>query len=273
MKPYIDFICPMDGARLLREGGSLRCGQGHTFDFAKEGYCNLLLVQQKATANPGDNKEMVAARTRFLDSGHYLPVAQKVKEWVAELAAEGTLRLVDAGCGEGYYLSQLRELGVEAVGIDISKWAVRAAAKREPRASWVVASNRQLPLAPGSCELVLSLFGFPVWESFRQVLAPGGQVLLVDPGPDHLRELREVIYPVVKETGAPPLPESGWVTVREEGLRFRLNLASPSEIQDLLAMTPHAYRLSADGAARLAKLGQLETSVDLLFRLVSPLPV
>ena len=52
---------------------------------------------------------------------------------------------------------------------------------------------------------MLCLFGFPVWEGFKQVQKPGGHVLLVDPAADHLLELREIIYPTVTRSPPPPL--------------------------------------------------------------------
>ena len=83
-----NFICPIDGLPIFRNARSLKCGKGHGYDLAKEGYYNLLLVQQKATLDPGDNKEMVAARRRFLDLGRFSPIADKVFELIREIVIE-----------------------------------------------------------------------------------------------------------------------------------------------------------------------------------------
>ena len=66
---------------------------------------------------------------------------------------------------------------MELAGYDISKWAVRAAARRSQAIAWAVASNRQPPVAPASIDLILSLFGFPHWPSFAAILTPHGRVL------------------------------------------------------------------------------------------------
>lgn len=271
VSPKLQFICPIDGLPLLREGNSLRCEKRHTYDLAKEGYCNLLLVQQKASLDPGDNKEMVAARKRFLDLGFYLPIAEKLNELVSEITGPGSA-VVDAGCGEGYYLDYLsKHKKFNLAGFDISKWAVQAAAKRNPKLPWGVASNRKIPFAPGSVDLLLSLFGFPVWDSFRSALAEGGKILLVDSAPGHLLELRRIIYPKVNETELSSVQEAeakGFAVQKEETLTFTLNLKGQEQIQDLLAMTPHAYRISAEGRDALKRLNTLTVTADLSFRLL-----
>ena len=275
------FACPVDDLPLQRTGDFLRCEKGHSFDFAKAGYCNLLLVQKKATSNPGDNKEMVAARRRFLDSGYYAPIAEQVFSFICAEANLEKLRIVDAGCGEGYYLDYLSKQAMhnsqlttlELAGIDISKYAIQAAAKRNKNIAWLVASNRKLPFSADSIDFILSMFGYPIWESFKTVQPKHGKVLLVEPGADHLIELRNIIYPKVEKNAAPPLTSAeaaGFHLESEKFLCFKIDLKNQIEIQDLLAMTPHAYRISADGAARLNYFNHLSLTVDIHFRLLSP---
>ena len=274
------FVCPIEGDPLAQENNSLRCDQGHVFDVAREGYCNLLLVQQKATLNPGDNKDMVAARRRFLDGGFFLPIAEHLFKIVRELATKAQnktlLRIVDAGCGEGYYLCQLSQLAavsddpvnLELAGGDISKWAVKAASKRSAAIAWVVAGNRQLPFAAGSVDLILSMFGFPGWESFKTAQSDDGCVVLVEPGLKHLMELRKIIYPQVNVSEPPSLvvaTENGYILKREERLKFSIHLENNSAICDLLAMTPHAFRISRKAREDLRALKSLTVSVDVVF--------
>jgi 23S rRNA (guanine745-N1)-methyltransferase len=99
----IPFVCPVDRLPLVKGVNTLRCVNGHNFDVAREGYCNLLLVQQKRTLDPGDNQKMVAARQRFLDAGHFTKIADQLFEIVSKIAtkfkADNPLRIVDAGCG------------------------------------------------------------------------------------------------------------------------------------------------------------------------------
>jgi 23S rRNA (guanine745-N1)-methyltransferase len=270
----MQFYCPIDEKVLSVCEKTLRCPDGHSFDLAKEGYYNLLLVQQKSSLDPGDNREMVEARRRFLMAGHFAPIATKLTELSRRLfLPKECPRILDAGCGEGYYLEHLERALPEAemVGIDISKWAMKAAARGRKHISWAVASNKQLPLANQSINLIICLFGFPLWVSFKAKLASDGHILLVDPAPEHLWELRELIYESVKSTdlsGIEGALEAGFSLVEEEKLTFSITLEQNATILDLLAMTPHSYRISPQAQARIASLSYLTTKVSVAFRLL-----
>ncbi|MGB4063684.1 MAG: methyltransferase domain-containing protein [Azonexus sp.] len=267
--PFQALACPLDGAPLHCHGSAWRCATGHSFDVASQGYANLLLVQQKRSLDPGDSKEMVAARRRFLNAGHYQPIAAAVSRVaLADIPANATISCLDAGCGEGYYLRQLAAAAGEGqtlavLGLDISKWAVLSAAKQDRRPNWLVGSNANLPVLPTRLDLVLCMFGFPVYGEFARVLKPGGVLLQVDAGPDHLRELREIIYPALKpERAADTQVPAGFCHLSTEIVRFQLAIDGAEQIADLLAMTPHLYRASAEGRARAAALTALAVSVD-----------
>jgi 23S rRNA (guanine745-N1)-methyltransferase len=271
ISPFLSLACPLDGAPLQRDGSAWRCASGHCFDIAGQGYINLLPVQQKRSRDPGDSKEMVAARRRFLNAGHYQPIAAAVsRSALAGLLPGSAAACLDAGCGEGYYLRQLAAAASGAgqplalLGLDISKWAVLSAAKQERRPNWVVGSNANLPVLPGTLDRLLCMFGFPVYREFARVLKPGGQLLQVDAGPDHLRELREIIYPTLKaERPAGRATPEGFTCLPGETLNFAVVLAGPEQIADLLAMTPHLYRASAEGRARAAALTALTVTADI----------
>lgn len=200
---------------------------------------------------------------------------------LAARTGRGVRNVLDAGCGEGYYLRQLAAAATEArplalAGLDISKWAVQAAAKRDlqdarsragasaaPSTTWIVGSNAGLPVLPATLDRVLCMFGFPVYPEFARVLRRGGELLQVDAGPDHLRELREVIYPTLKperpaSRSAPP----GFELLGTDTLRFQIHVDGAAAIADLLAMTPHLYRATAEGRARAAALTALTMTVD-----------
>ncbi len=267
--PFQALACPLDGSPLQRKGGSWRCAAGHAFDVASQGYTHLLPVQQKRSRDPGDSKEMVAARRRFLNAGFYQPIAEAMAQAVlADLPPGATASCLDAGCGEGYYLRQLAAAPragqtLALLGLDISKWAVLSAAKQDTRPNWVVGSNANLPVLPATLDRVLCMFGFPVHAEFARVLKPDGQLLLVDAGPDHLRELREIIYPTLKPVRAEntQIPD-GFCGLSVATVSYPLQLTGTAQIADLLAMTPHLYRASAEGRAKAAALSELSLTVD-----------
>jgi 23S rRNA (guanine745-N1)-methyltransferase len=267
--PFQALACPLDGSPLQRSGSAWRCAAGHSFDVASQGYTNLLPVHKKRSLDPGDSKEMVAARRRFLNAGHYQPIAAAVSRAVlAGLPSGATASCLDAGCGEGYYLRQLAaaagdEKTLAILGLDISKWAVLSAAKQDKLPNWVVGSNANLPVLPGTLDRVLCMFGFPVHAEFARVLKPGGLLLQVDAGPDHLRELREIIYPSLKpERIVEMVVPEGFAQPFTEAVRYSLDVSGAEQIADLLAMTPHLYRASAEGRARAAALTALSVTVD-----------
>ncbi len=267
--PFQALACPLDGAPLVCNGPAWRCASGHHFDVASQGYTNLLPVQKKRSLDPGDSKEMVAARRRFLNTGHYQPIAAAVsRAALAGLPASATASCLDAGCGEGYYLRQLAAAvgagqTLAILGLDISKWAALSAARQDKRPNWVVGSNANLPVLPGTIDRLLCLFGFPVHGEFARVLKPGGELLQVDAGPDHLRELREIIYPTLKpERAAGMLPPPGFTHLTTESVGYTFELSDSGQIADLLTMTPHLYRASAEGRARAAALSDLTLTVN-----------
>ena len=229
-------------------------------------------MQNKRSRDPGDSKEMVAARRRFLNAGHYEAIAAATsRAALLDLASGTTASCLDAGCGEGYYLRQLgaasgKLKALAVLGLDISKWAVLSAAKQDKNnehSNWVVGSNAKLPVLPGTLDRVLCMFGFPVYSEFARVLKADGQLVQVDAGPDHLRELREIIYPVVKpeRTSVTAAPD-GFFCLATESVRYTLELDGNEQIADLLAMTPHLYRATAEGRARAAALTSLSLTVE-----------
>jgi len=273
ISPFEAFACPLDGSALQITDRSWRCVNGHSFDIARQGYIHLLPVQNKRSKDPGDNKEMVAARQRFLSSGFYQPLADAMNRAVFhEEFNEPSINCLDAGCGDGYYMRQLAHSASETIdialmGLDISKWAVLSAAKQDKRLSWVVGSNANLPVLSETLDRILCLFGFPVYPEFARVLKSGGEIVQMDAGVDHLRELREIIYPELRapRPDQKAMPE-GFTNLDTSVIRYTLALPDKGSIADLLAMTPHLYRANADGLARAAELESLTVTVDVILR-------
>ena len=273
-----NLACPIDGERLALEEKQLRCVNGHSFDLARQGYVNLLPVQHKRSKHPGDSKEMVVARQRFLDTGVYAPVADLLSATLhTTIASIDQPSCLDAGCGEGYYLAhalnyiRTKKAGdaLNLIGLDISKEAVIAAAKRNKEISWVVGTNRQPPLLPASVDIILCVFGFHSFQGFNKVLPLGGKLVLVEPGPDHLRELRQVTYAQLNKTELSKLDDAfamGFKQVDEQELRFTTPALSNETLKDLLLMTPHFFRATQQGREAAAKLDNVSLTVDMVFR-------
>lgn len=273
----VQLACPLDGQPLASGERRYFCPDGHSFDVARQGYVNLLPVQQKRTRSPGDSGEMIAARQRFLGAGFYDRIAEELFAMLHDLGFDNEACLLDAGCGEGFYLDFLyRKLAADGLspgmaGLDISKAAIVAAAKRNKNVTWLVASNKQPPLLPRSVDVIVCMFGFPVFDAFKQILKPGGKLLLVEAGSQHLIELRRVIYEQLKQRSLPELGAAlaqGFELQGEEGLTYKVELSAQQQIDDLLLMTPHLFRASKEGKQRAAGLKRIELTVDVSFRLL-----
>ncbi|MBP3313498.1 MAG: methyltransferase domain-containing protein [Oscillospiraceae bacterium] len=258
-------LCPICGADLLQDEKQWHCPNGHSFDVARQGYVNLLPVTQKHSLHPGDTKEMVAARKEFLDAGYYLPIAHTLREI---LCKENPKAVLDVGCGEGYYLTQALPKDSEGWGVDISKDAVRYASARNKNASWLVATGSHLPFGEESFDCVLSMFALTEEGEFSRVLRKGGLMVIVTARRDHLLGLKEIIYPqlLLKEENLAPQYED-FTLEREIPVDFSFTLTSSAMVQNLLAMTPHFWRISKDGALRTAETQSLTDTARVLFRL------
>lgn len=247
----MSLTCPICREPLSLVGNGLACSNRHSFDRARQGYYNLLPVQHKNSRDPGDNQAMVEARRRFLDGGHYAPLARRL----AELAAErGPRTWLDIGCGEGYYTAQLAEQLPKADGyaLDISREAVKRACKRAPQLSWLVASMARVPLSDASCDLLASVFSPLDWQEALRLLRPGGGLLRIGPTRAHLMELRQKLYDEVRDYDDQKhleLIPPGMHLAHSETLSFPLLLADAQARADLLAMTPHGWRASAERRA------------------------
>jgi 23S rRNA (guanine745-N1)-methyltransferase len=261
-------ICPLCRLPIDPQSKVWRCAKGHSFDVAREGYVNLLPVQHKHSREPGDTPESLHARRDFLQAGHYQPLREAVLALLEPLQAQ---TLLDIGCGEGYYTSTFISLAADVTGLDIAKPAIQLAARRFRNVTWLVASGALLPMADVSLDLVTHLFTHLHVGELRRVVKPGGHVLVVTPGPQHLHSLRAALFEDVRAHAPDKFLmefEAGFKLLRNEEVRFALRLERDS-LRQLLQMTPYAWRAKPERRAALEVREALDTEAVfslLLFR-------
>ena len=277
-EPFAPWQCPLCGEKLTGDS-TLKCTKGHCFDRAKEGYWHLLPVQSMRTKAPGDSKEMVAARRAFLSAGYYGIFGQALGELCLEYgipaAQEASLRLLDAGCGEGWYdrciarqfAAAARPL--ELAGFDIAKPAVRLAAKALPTARYAVASSFHQPVKTGWADLLLNCFSPFAREEFLRVLRPGGlrpggRMIYVVPGAEHLYQMKAVLYEKPYKNPVQQIAYDGFAAIGERKVTGRVTVPH-EQLEALFAMTPYYWKTPRGGAERLAALSQLETDISFRF--------
>lgn len=255
------------------------CSNAHSFDVSRYGYVNLLLAQHKKSKSPGDTQDMVDARQRVLNSKLYQPISDWLNQWLIELLIERqrqqqqTLQIADIGCGEGYYTQRLHQvlqdhqIQQQLYGVDISKEALKRAAKRSKDIHWLVASGGLLPFQAHSLDLIVCLFTNLMPEGFAKVLKQGAPVVLLNTGKNHLLELRQQIYQEVKLHEFNPIEkmqQHGYRLTGEQRLSFKTELSSNEQILDVLRMTPHWWKVKEQALERLKQLEKLSLSFDIV---------
>jgi len=241
------FICPLcqSPLSLSENNKTLGCLNNHQFDRAKQGYYNLLPVQHKKSKQPGDSKEMIAARHDFLNADYYQPLAVKLAQVITQhLPSNGVL--LDLGCGEGYYTRQLQSLipGLISYGMDISKPAVVKAAAQDKQAHYMVASSDSIPLADSVLDAVLKVYAPANDSELSRVLNEQGVIISVMPGPRHLWQIREFIYDDVRAHDTQDTQFAGFSLASNQQFSFTI---CPNDLHRsaLLQMTPFAWKANA----------------------------
>ena len=262
----MELICPLCGNPLTRQERAWVCENRHSFDIARQGYVNLLPVQQKRSLQPGDTREQVTSRRVFLDGGFYAPIRDALCALAKDHACTGPI--LDIGCGEGYYSAHLANvLAAQLVGLDISKEAVRYAAGRYKDALWLCASAAHLPVADHSAGLITSLFALTMPEEFLRVLRPDGMFIQVLAAEDHLLGLKSIIYPELSHKEKDSVPRiPGFRLVESRPVRFTFTVEG-EQVQNLLSMTPHVYRIGKEGADRLRQTEKLSDTASCVLNL------
>jgi len=261
----MSFSCPLCHAPLSRRERSFICPQRHQFDMAKEGYVNLLPVQHKRSRDPGDSAEMMQARRAFLDAGHYQPLRDTLAAFLQTRLPAQADALLDIGCGEGYYTHAFAEIarqhGAQTFGLDVSKAAIRAAARRYPQVMFCVASSHRLPFSDNSIDALVRIYAPCKAQELARVVKAQGLVLTAAPGPRHLLELKGLIYDDVQLHAQTRGEIAGFSVVAEQSLAYELNLTGQQAVA-LLQMTPFAWRAKPEVWERLAATESFRCQTD-----------
>jgi 23S rRNA (guanine745-N1)-methyltransferase len=278
--------CPICDSPLHQEDRTVACVNRHSFDVARAGYLNLLAAGGRAPRTPGDTKEMLQARTRFVRRGFFRPLIDAVGDIVRELIDDllGSSRpcVLDVGCGEGYLIGGVQRNLAEQLpdhfpcflGSDVSKEAARQAARHHPEVLFVVAdTNVKLPFA--AVDVLLNAFAPRNPAEFHRVTRSDARVLVVIPTARHLIEARQVLN-LLNVQG-----EKERVVVEQLAGRFELTQVQPIEyainlnqddVGNLILMTPNYWHRARRGIDERISTEALETTVSLsilLFRRVA----
>ena len=279
--------CPVCGASLdiSEDGRSLACtaqisnrnpnGRRHLFDGGAGGYVPL----SPRHSGGGDSKEAVRARTSFLTHGYYTPAAAALTDLVREFTPNDG-QVLDAGCGEGYYSNRIAQAGYPTLGVDLSKFAVDAAAKAArahrlatgtpPATLYAVGSVFELPVRDQAFHTVTNVFAPCAPAEYARVLKEGGHLIVASAGERHLFGLKQLVYddPYLNDPRRDlPAEGDGLVHVATRNITFRITVEGRAHIAALFSMTPYYWRTGQNGHERIQSADRLETEVSFDFHI------
>lgn len=264
------FICPFCKKSLILENNSLVCENRHCFDKAKEGYVHLLPSNKMHSRVPGDTKEMVAARRDFLRAGYYEPFSKTLSQLAVKYSPD-SCTLIDAGCGEGYYTEKIYDAfsknkeAFSICGFDISKSAVRAAAKSNKNIEYAVASIFDIPIESNSADIVTNIFAPIVESEFCRILKENGILIIAVPGEYHLWEMKTLVYDEPYTNEVKHTEYDGFEFVERIAVKDEIELFDNVQIRNLFSMTPYYWKTGIDGSRRIQECQHLETRIHFDF--------
>lgn len=256
--------CPVCGAPLHQSGADFTCAGGHRVNVNRKGCLNFL----SAPVDTCYDAALFAARERVFLAGCYRPVA----EAIARRLPAAPQRLLDVGCGEGWYLNALLSTRPEwlGAGIDISRDAILRATDQPCTALWCVADLRRLPFRDGAFTAVLDVLTPANYEEFARVLAPDGLLVKVYPRSDYLKELREARGMARYEEGQVERYLRERMTVVGSERVTAVCPVTPALWRDFVWMTPLNQDLSAGEKDALASSPRETVTIDLQVNAVRP---
>ncbi|MBR5307757.1 MAG: methyltransferase domain-containing protein [Clostridia bacterium] len=263
-------ICPKCKSPLTQTENTLKCGNNHCYDIAKQGYVNLVLGSSKGS---GDDKAMCQSRHKFHSEDYYNCLSRRLSEICIQNNCKSVL---DAGCGEGYYLRMLRDAYVNQdksfhslCGIDLAKEAVALGAKlekqipEEHRIEYAVAGIFDMPIADNSVDCLLSVFApVPDKEAMR-VLKKDGIMLVVSPGEKHLEGLKSAVYENIYDNETAQKDFEGFTLYNREYVGDTITVQGENII-NLFHMTPYYWKTSEKDAEKLNSLSKLTTKIEFI---------
>jgi 23S rRNA (guanine745-N1)-methyltransferase len=267
--------CPVCHHPLVEAPAYFSCELHHHFDKSRHGYVNLLLAHKRRSKEPGDSKEMLRSRAAFLNKGHYTLISQLLNVTVKEkmrLLTHPPINIADIGCGNGYYLLQLsqQENSFTYFGMDIAKEGIQLAAKESKNIRWLIDSIAQIPFQDHQLQGIISIFSPVNFAEFARILAQDGYLFIIRPSPQHLYELRDLLFSDIKNIQQDRMVEeakSHFSIIQELPLTYEMTLNN-EDLNHLLKMTPYYWRCTPAKRNQVLAMPGLKLTVDITLRVL-----
>jgi 23S rRNA (guanine745-N1)-methyltransferase len=268
--------CPVCNLCLEKHEKQYLCLYNHSYDIASKGYINLLLANQKNTKEPGDSKKMMEGRRDFLNKGYYHTFSERLNQVIISNISGNNINILDAGCGEGYFLWELREAirmeqsnsmqnrEFEFFGVDISKAAVTYAAKRDKKIKFIVGSNFNLPIMTNTIDIIIRNFAPSDEAELKRVLKDKGKLVVVTPGVQHLYGLKEILYEKARKHEGKQTTFEGFKLINATEVKYNIDVEegeNGEDVKNLISMTPYYWTFDNSMREIASNTSRLSTSL------------
>lgn len=266
------FRCPVCASPMqVADRGSVVCEERHTFDIAKQGYVNFLT----SPVNTKYDKALFGARRTVIEAGTYQPLHECIAAWVTqEQQGNKLVKILDMGSGEGSHLAHIKQTAaslfdgeIAAIGMDIAKEGVLAAAKQYKEMIWCVGDLARHPFSEDEFDVVLNIFSPANYEEFKKICKPDGMVVKVLPHTGYLQELRNLFYEdeeklhYTNKLTVERFTEN-FAKVKRQRLTYKAAV-EPSLAPALLQMSPLSWQ-QEESALRDIELPEITIDVEIL---------
>ncbi|MCJ7689768.1 MAG: methyltransferase domain-containing protein [Clostridiaceae bacterium] len=268
--------CPVCNLCLKKHEKQYVCLNNHSYDIASKGYINLLLANQKNTKEPGDSKIMMEGRRNFLNKGYYHTFSEKLNQVIISNISGNNINILDAGCGEGYFLYRLKETihmeqsnsiqnkEFDFFGVDISKAAVSYAAKRDKKIKFIVGSNFNLPIMTNTIDIIIRNFAPSDEVELKRVLKDKGKLVVVTPGVQHLYGLKEILYEKARKHDEKQTTFEGFKLIDTTEVKYNIDVQegeNGEDVKNLIAMTPYYWTFDSSMRETASNTPKLSTAL------------
>jgi 23S rRNA (guanine745-N1)-methyltransferase len=266
--------CPVCNLSLKKHEKQYICLNNHSYDISSKGHVNLMLANQKKSKDPGDSKEMMEGRRNFLNKGYYHTFSEALNQVIISNLNGNNINILDAGCGEGYFLSRLKEAictkepgyyenkEFNFFGVDISKAAVTYAAKRDKTINFIVGSNFNLPIMSNSIDIIIRNFAPSDEAELSRVLKDEGKLVVVTPGIQHLYGLKEILYVNARKHEEKDTIFKGFKLIYHTEIKYNISVENEEDVKNLITMTPYYWTFDNAMGEKAYDTSKLSTELD-----------
>lgn len=261
------FRCPVcKGSIESIDENSLTCENSHCFNLSKKGYINLLKNSNKTIYD----KSLFESRSKIYNEKIYETLLKEIIDIVDKYTDKDINYVLDAGCGEGYYLNQLYleekiNRKCKLFGIDLSREGISIATRYENEILWSVSDLANLPFGDNKFDVILDILSPSNYKEFARVLNKDGVVIKVVPEENYLQEIRSEIKENIKKDkysnkNIIDVLSKKLDIIYDKRITYQVNTVN---LEDFIKMTPLTSSLDQEQIDNLVKSNLDTITIDL----------